>query len=90
MAELALNIVDGDDFEPDPPTWEEIEFDHIIEFDISLLNQAARGEHIAWALSSVMHSIMTRYGRGNGPRPSHRQQDRLLDVSSDQVVPVRA
>jgi hypothetical protein len=77
MAELSLNYVD-EDFSPDPPAHEEIEFDHIIEFDISLLNQAARGEHLAWALSSVMSSIMTRYGRRNSPRPSHRQRDRLL------------
>ena len=51
MAELLLPDVD-DDFSPDPPAHEEIEFDHAIEFDISLLNQAARGEHLAWALSA--------------------------------------
>ena len=53
MAELLLPDVD-DDFSPDPPAHEEIEFDHAIEFDISLLNQAARDEHLAWALSSAM------------------------------------
>ena len=79
MAELHLNDAD-DDFSTDPPSYEEIQFDHIVELDISLLNQAARGEHIAWALSSVMSSIMTRYGRCNGPRPSHRQRDRLFDA----------
>ena len=42
MAELRLPDVD-DDFSPDPPAHEEIEFDHAIEFDISLLNQAAPG-----------------------------------------------
>ena len=77
MAELFPNYAD-EDFSPDPPTHEEIEFDHVIEFDISLLNQAARGEHLAWALSSAMSSIMSRYGRRNGPRPSDRQRDRLL------------
>ena len=74
MAELLLNYAD-EDFSPDPPTQEEIEFDHVIEFDISLLNQAARGEHLAWALSSAMSSIMSRCGRRNGPRPSDRQRD---------------
>jgi hypothetical protein len=77
MAELLLNDVD-DDFSSDPPSHEEIEFDHVIEFDISLLNQAARGEHLAWALSSAMASIMSRCGRRNGLRPSHRQRDHLL------------
>ena len=77
MAELFPNYAD-EDFSPDPPTHEEIEFDHVIEFDISLLNQAARGEHLAWALSSAMASIMSRYGRRNGLRPSDRQRDRLL------------
>jgi hypothetical protein len=77
MAELLLNNVD-DDFAPDPPTHEEIEFDHIVEMDICLLNQAARGEHLAWALSSAMASIMTRYRRRNGLRPCPRQRDRLL------------
>ena len=77
MAELLLPDVD-DDFSPDPPAHEEIEFDHAIEFDISLLNQAARGEHLAWALSSAIASIMSRCGRRNGLRPSDRQRDRLL------------
>jgi hypothetical protein len=77
MAELQLNDVD-DDFSPDPPSHEEIEFDHIIEMDISLLNQAARGEHLAWALSTAMSSIMSRYRRRNGLRPSDRQRERLL------------
>ena len=77
MAELALNYGD-EDFSPDPPTHEEIEFDYVIEFDISLLNQAARGEYLAWALSSVMASIMSRYRRRNGLRPNDRQRDRLL------------
>ena len=54
MAELLLPDVD-DDFSPDPPAHEEIEFDHAIEFDISLLNQAARDEHLAWTLSSDDH-----------------------------------
>jgi hypothetical protein len=93
VAEPLLTIVDGDDFEPDLPTPEEIEFDHIIEFDISLLNQAARGEHLAWALSGAMHSVMLRYGRRNGPRPSDRQRDRLLEaitsayVTADRILP---
>jgi hypothetical protein len=92
MAELLLNDVD-DDFSPDPPTREEIEFDHIIEFDISLLNQAARGEHLAWALSRAMASIMSRYGRRNDSRPSHRQLDRLLaaiasaHLTADRALP---
>ncbi|ANY83003.1 hypothetical protein BB934_32845 (plasmid) [Microvirga ossetica] len=77
MAELFPNYAD-EDFSPDPPTHEEIGFDHIVEFDISLLNQAARGEHIAWALSSAMASIMSRYRRRNGLRPYQRQRDRLL------------
>jgi hypothetical protein len=57
---------------------EKIEFDHAIEFDMSLLNQAARGEHLAWALSSAIASIMSRRGRRDGLRPIDRQRDRLL------------
>jgi hypothetical protein len=92
MAELLLNDVD-EDFSPDPPTHEEIEFDHVIEFDISLLNQAARGEHLAWALSTAMSSIMTRYRRRNGLRPTDRQRDRLLEaitsayLTADRMLP---
>jgi hypothetical protein len=81
MAELSLNYGD-EDFSLHPPSHEEIEFDHIIEFDISLLNQAARGEHLAWALSSAMASIMSRCGRRNGLRPSDRQRDRPLAAIS--------
>jgi hypothetical protein len=92
MAELSLNYSD-EDFSPDPPTHEEIEFDHVIESDISLLNQAARGEHLAWALSSAMASIMSRYRRRNGLRPSDRQRDRLLAaitsayLTADRMLP---
>jgi hypothetical protein len=85
MAEPSLNYVD-EDFSPDPPTHEEIEFDHVIEFDISLLHQAARGEDLAWALSSAMASIMTRYRRRNGLRPSDRQRDRLLAAITSAYV----
>jgi signal transduction histidine kinase len=77
MAELALNY-DDEDFSPDPPSWEEIEFDYTIESILGLLNQAARGENLAWALSSAMSSIMSRCGRRNAPRPNDRQRDRLL------------
>ena len=66
MAELFLNYAD-EDFSPDPPTHEEIEFDDTIEHIICIFNQAARGEHLAWALSSAMDSVMLRYGRRNGP-----------------------
>ena len=68
----------NDDFEPAPPTWDEIDFDYTIESIIGLLDQAARGEHLAWALSSAMASIMSPYRRRGGLRPSHRQRDRLL------------
>ena len=77
MAELSLNYVD-EEFSPDPPTQEEIELDHVIESDISLLNQAARGEHLAWALSSAMSSIMSRCARRSALKPSDRQLERLL------------
>jgi hypothetical protein len=93
MAELLLN--DVDDFSPDPPSYEEIEFNHIVEMDISLLDQAARGEHLAWALSTAMSSIMSRYRRRNGLRPSDRQRDRLLAaitaayVTADRTLPPR-
>jgi hypothetical protein len=92
MAELSLNYVD-EDCSPAPPTHEEIEFDHSIEMNICLLNQAARGEHLAWALSSAMASIMSRYRRRNGLSPSHRQRDRLLAaitaayLTADRLLP---
>jgi hypothetical protein len=81
MAELLLNDVD-EDFSPDPPTWDEIDFDYTIESIVGFLNQAARGEHLAWALSSAMASVMSPYRRRNGLRPSHRQRDRLLAAIS--------
>jgi hypothetical protein len=42
MAELLLNDAD-DDFSPNPPTWDQIDFDYTIESIIGLLNQATRG-----------------------------------------------
>jgi hypothetical protein len=91
--EPLLTFVDGDDFEPDPPTPEEIEFDQIIESDICLFSQAARGEYLAWALSTAMSSVMSRCGRRNGLRPSERQRDRLLAaitsayLTADRLLP---
>jgi hypothetical protein len=82
-----------DDFEPDPPTRDEIEFDGDIEHIICLLNQAARREHLAWALSGAMHSVMLRYGRRNSPRPSDQQRARLLEaigsayLTADRTLP---
>lgn len=51
---------------------------NVVEFIIGLLEQAARGQHTAWALSEAMASIMARHARRADLRPSHRQQDRLL------------
>jgi hypothetical protein len=92
MAELFLNYAD-EDFSPDPPTHEEIEFDGTIEHIICLFDQAARGEHTAWALSSAMYSVMLRSERRNGLRPSHRQRDGLLAsitsayLTADRMLP---
>jgi hypothetical protein len=80
VAEPLLTIIDGDDFEPDLPSAEAIELDGTVEHIISLLNQAGRGEHTAWALSNAMASIMSRSGRRKGPRPSLTQRDRLLQA----------
>lgn len=93
MAEPILSIVNEDDFSAEPPSHEEIEFDHIIKFDISLLNQAARGEHLAWALSGVINSIMRRYGRPNTPRLKPQQREQFLDaitsahLKADKILP---
>jgi hypothetical protein len=93
LDENSRSVAGHNSIEPDPPSHEEIVFDHIVEFDIGLLNQAARGEHLAWALSSVISSIMARYGRRNAPRPSHCQRDRLLTaitsayLTADRTLP---
>ncbi|WP_114944811.1 hypothetical protein [Microvirga calopogonii] len=92
LAELFLDYAD-EDFSPDSPSWEEIDFGYTIESILGLLNQAARGEHLAWALSSAMYSVMLRSGRRNSPRPSDRQRDRLLVaiisacLTADRILP---
>jgi hypothetical protein len=39
IAELELSYGD-EDFSPDPPSWEEIDFDHTIESILALRDQA--------------------------------------------------
>lgn len=62
------------DFEPDSRSLEEIELDFRVESICRSLEQAARGDQIAWSLSNAMASVDAHY------------QDRRSIISSDQRV----
>jgi hypothetical protein len=68
----------SDDFEPDPPTFEEIDFDNNFEHIICFFIRASRGDDIAWNISNGMLSIHTLTQRRSDLRPDERQRDRLL------------
>lgn len=56
--------------EPDAFGRKQAALNDAVENGIGLLIQAARGETFAWALSSALSSIMTRYGQHGDLRPS--------------------
>ena len=56
------------------------ELDNTVESILTLLYQAARGQHIAWALSEAMASIMSPRRQYSQSRLNHRQRDKLLNA----------
>ncbi len=57
---------------------EERALDQVVESVIGLFEQAARGQHTAWALSEAMASIMSPRHQCSGLMLNDRQRERLL------------
>lgn len=62
-------------FKPSRGTPDERALGHKVEFVLHLLEQAARGDYTAWALSGAMDSVAGRY---RGFKISAAQRDELL------------
>jgi len=66
-------------FEPAQATREERDRDQRVDSVLGSLEQAVRGEHVAWTLSNAMESVARHY-RGNLPRITPEQRDPLLSA----------
>ncbi|MGE7469768.1 hypothetical protein ACQKLX_10020 [Bosea sp. NPDC003192] len=78
---MTTNQISADDpdfgFEADPPSSEEIAVGHRVAFIIGLLEQAGRGQHVAWALSEALASL----ARGPASAISPGQAQALKDAA---------